>query len=91
MVSLRISIVFSELLAKTMNIFFDRFNETCLILLDGATNLGSYEQSVEFGEDSKHFLGVSCRRKLVPQPRYDLVLDPCYSIIVRCFGSIPDL
>lgn len=90
-VSLRVSIVLGELLAKTMDIFLDRFDETSLILLDGTTNLGSYKKSVKFGEDSKHFLGVSCRCKLIPQPRYDLIFDSCYSIIVSRFGSIPDL
>lgn len=74
-----------------MDILLDRFNETCLILLNGATNLGSYKKSVEFGENSKHFLGISCCCKLVPQPRYDLILDSCYSIIVCRFSSIPDL
>lgn len=64
-VSLWVLIIFSEFLVEMMDIFFDRFNEMCLIFLNGVMNFGLYKKSVEFGENFKYFLGIFCCCKFV--------------------------
>lgn len=56
-------LVVKKFLTEDFNILLDLDKELDLILLDGTSNLGSGEKSVEDLEDAEHFIGIGGLRK----------------------------
>jgi hypothetical protein len=84
-------LVVEKLLSEDFNVLLDLDEQLDLILLNGTSDFGSCEKSVEDLKDAEHFISIGSLRKFGLQNGSDLRFNPINLSIVGSLGMVPEL
>ena len=61
--------IYLELFVQLLNVIFDPLDELCLVLPNGAPDVGTHKQSVEAGENPEHLVSILGSAQLISETR----------------------
>ena len=68
--------------SQTLHTFVAYLYQLCLIFPDGTSDVWSYKQGIEAGEDAEHFVGVLGGSELVTEASSDAGLHTVNALII---------